>query len=339
MNFILKTLTLVFLTLLAFNTLALEQITGNWYGELKKHNIKMWMVVEGRNSNICTMMDSVHKKLNLAKTNLIKTVTATELKYNGMDFVKVNKVPEWCLAKIKKKSNNSYLTKVKPKKAYEKYSKPIKGCNSVEYPTLFDGKDKIVEGKKIFGGKKLFDGQVSCFVAKDEDSQLYTKYEIESGIYKGIKYRLYHSNGSGSIQGKKNNVLALGERYKDNWSTNCEIDVMDDKHWCSISKSHLQIGIDKSGEYFLNIGWKHYPDSKIVVRVDQNKLISSNEKVGFSSAQIKLIVKAMKTGVNVTTRYQEWPYQRNIDEKWDLWGYVEAIEILEKMYSEISLEN
>lgn len=70
---------------------------------------------------------------------------------------------------------------------------------------------------------------------------------IETGTYEGVKYRIYFSDGSGTIQGLPTNTLDyVGDKYGTNWSTQCRFDEMD-THWCSLNREDLQIGILKDG--------------------------------------------------------------------------------------------
>lgn len=162
---------------------------------------------------------------------------------------------------------------------------------------------------------------------------------IEEGIYKGVKYRIYYSDGSGSVQGLPANTLDyVGDNIGTNWSIQCKLDKMDDTHWCSLDRGDLRVGIWKDGTPFVSVGSSHYPNSMIAVRVDKNKPISASEKTGFTKAQSAEIIEQLKKGSSILTRYQEWPYQRNKDTSIDLFGFPQAWEILQKIYSSVKVQ-
>lgn len=156
---------------------------------------------------------------------------------------------------------------------------------------------------------------------------------IEEGVYDGIRYQIYFSDGSGRIQGLPANTLDyVRDKHETNWSTQCKLDEMDDTHWCSLEREDLMVGIRKDGTPFVSVGSSHYPNSKIAVRVDKNKPISASEKIGFTKEQSKAIIEQFKEGESVLTRYQEWPYQSNEDKSFELFGFPQAWEILQKLY-------
>src|SRR5690606_11704046 len=96
-------------------------------------------------------------------------------------------------------------------------------------------------------------GKIHCDVGLDYGSMKNNvSIRIETGEYQGLKYRIYHTDGSGSIQGLPGNTLdILGDQYGTNWSTRCVVDEMDDTAWCSISKSGVAAGIWKDGSKFI----------------------------------------------------------------------------------------
>jgi hypothetical protein len=193
----------------------------------------------------------------------------------------------------------------------------------------------VDEDELIKVNNTLFkNGTIICNVSFDYKTLKNNKrMRIETGTYDGIKYRIYFSDGSGTIQGLSTNTLDnISDKYETNWSTRCKRDEMDDKHWCSLGREDLRIGIWKDGTPFVSIGSSHYPDSDIAIRVDKNKPITASEKIGFTNAQSLEIIDQLKKGNSVLTRYQEWPYQSNKDTSLELFGFPQAWEILQKIY-------
>jgi hypothetical protein len=181
----------------------------------------------------------------------------------------------------------------------------------------------------------LFDsGDVKCHITVAfRTGKNNERTRSETGIYGKTKYRIYYSDGSGTIQGlPENNIDILHDKYGTNWSTSCHKDEMDDTYWCMLNKGNLHVGIEKSGDFFVQVGNQHYPGSISTIRVDKNSPIESGEKSSFNKTQTEQIIEALLKGQFVLTRYQKWPYQNNLDEKLELFGFAEAWHILNQIY-------
>jgi hypothetical protein len=177
-------------------------------------------------------------------------------------------------------------------------------------------------------------GKIKCEVSlnyRTLTSNIKTK--TENGSIKGVLYRTFYSDGSGSVQGLKTNTLDyVKDKYGTNWSISCKKDEMDDSRWCALDKGDLRVGIWKDGTSFISIGSEHYPNSSATIRIDKNKPITVSEKSGFTTAQSTEIIVALLSGISVLTRYQKWPYQSDIDNPTDLYGFPEAWELLNAIY-------
>jgi hypothetical protein len=178
-----------------------------------------------------------------------------------------------------------------------------------------DGKDVKKIKKTLFEGGKIRGGE-------------------ETGTFKGIKYRIF-SDKSGAIQGLPENTLESFKEYGTNWSLGCSIDEMDDTHFCYLDRKDLRVGIWKDGKTFIWIGNNHYPGSNIALRVDKNKPIIASEERGFTDSQSLEIIEQLKKGTSVLTRYKEWPYQSNEDQSFKTFGFPQAWEILQRVYSSV----
>lgn len=205
------------------------------------------------------------------------------------------------------------------------------GSYKSSFPTV-DSEEIIRTSMPLFQG-----GKIKCDVSLDfKLLNVNIKTRVEEGFLEGVKYRVYLSDGSGSIQGLSTNTLDYTkDKYDANWSTQCQIDEMDDTHWCSLGREDLRIGIWKDGTPFVSVGSSHYPDSNIAVRIDKNKPITALEKNGFTNTQSLEIIRQLKEGKLVLTRYQEWPYQSNKDRSMDVFGFPQAWKILQKVYESI----
>ncbi|MCJ7662980.1 MAG: hypothetical protein MUO24_01930 [Desulfobacterales bacterium] len=212
-------------------------------------------------------------------------------------------------------------------------------CPEIEYDESYKSNLPTVDEEEIIqSDRALFpNGILKCQVSFSYKTLKNNKrMRIEEGTYDGVRYRIFFSDGSGSIQGLPTNTLYyVKDKYGTNWSTQCKLDEMDDTHWCSLNKGDLRVGIWKDGTLFVSVGSSHYPNSKIAVRVDKNKPISASEKSGFTKAQSEAIIEELMKGNSVLTRYQEWPYQSNKDKSVDLFGFPQAWEILQKIYKSV----
>jgi len=216
-------------------------------------------------------------------------------------------------------------------------------CPKTEYDKNYKSNLPIIDKQEIIGRSEplMPHGNIRCKVEYNYKTfKNNLRWRIEEGIYQGIKYRIYFSDGSGSIQGLPTNTLEyLHDEYGTNWSTLCEIDKMNDTHWCFLEKRDLRVIMWKDGTLFVAIGSNHYPGSKMVVRVDKNKPISAPEKSGFTAAQTRSIIGQLIVGSTVVTRYKKWPYQSNNDESFELFGFPQALEILKKIYDSVESKN
>lgn len=191
------------------------------------------------------------------------------------------------------------------------------------------------EPELISRNTPLFEGgKITCNVSRDHrNTSRNILNRIETGTYKNIKYRIFYSDGSGSIQGDKSSTL---DYIKDlrivNWSSGCRVDGMNDKLTCYINKKNLTIGISQTGSNYVIVGSSHYPSSDIAVRIDQSSPIIANEKNGFTTQQSNSIISSLKAGEKILTRYQEWPYQINKDLVIETYGFNEAWEIINTIY-------
>jgi len=209
-------------------------------------------------------------------------------------------------------------------------------CPETEYAPGYRNSMPVLDEEEILklNGPLIPGGSLKCKVRFDYSTMKNNKrMRVESGEYEGVKYRIYFSDGSGAVQGlPTNNLEYPNDGSGTNWSTQCKVDKMDDKHWCYLDKADLRIGIWKDGVPYVSVGGSHYPRSDISVRIDKNKPITASEKLGFTTKQSLKIIMELKQGASITTRYQEWPYQRNIDKTIEAFGFIQAWEILQNIY-------
>lgn len=212
-------------------------------------------------------------------------------------------------------------------------------CPKTEYGKSYRGNNPTVNSIEIIKrNSPIFeDGEIKCNIDMDyRKPNTNVRSRTETGTYKNIKYRFYYTDGSGTIQGDENSTLdTIKDLHIKNWSTSCKKDAMDDKHWCTLTKEDVTFGIWKNGTYFINVGHSHYPRSKVTLRVDKNQPISISSDGEFSKKQIESLLSQIKNGQDIISRYQEWPYESNIDKTTSLYGFNAAWEILNAIYKEV----
>lgn len=176
-------------------------------------------------------------------------------------------------------------------------------------------------------------GILECKINSNYSTKSNKKSKIESGSINNVMYRVYYSDGSGSVQGLKTNTLDYAkDESGTNWFTHCTKDEMDDSRWCGLDKGDLSVMIWKDGTALVHIGHEHYPGSNVTIRIDKGKPITASEKLSFTRAQSDDIINALKSGKSALTRHQNWPYKKNIDTHIDLYGFTEAWSILNSIF-------
>lgn len=209
-------------------------------------------------------------------------------------------------------------------------------CPSTKYGSIYKPDKGITDKPEIVSSVPLTDsGKITCKVDWGFRSGTNDRVRVERGVYKGLKYRVYYSDGSGAIQGLSGNTLHFREALNDNWRTTCRVDGMDDSHWCALLRGSLAIGIGKSGRPLVSIGSEHFPGSKITIRIDKNPPITAMAGNGFSEQQAKEIIDQLKGGETVLTRYVKWPRQSNVDESHVLFEVEPALELLKKLHESV----
>lgn len=157
-------------------------------------------------------------------------------------------------------------------------------------------------------------------------------------------------------EGKKNEVayeyrifpklligLVANEEYKEvgkmsllsgDWYIKCDIDLMTDQKSCilKISKGRepmfplVFIFLENHSLEGICIGAKHYPGSKIFLRVDKNPPHSApaKQKCFINTSKI---LKEIRAGKVVKTRFQKWPSKSLVDHEISTYGLPLAIEL------------
>lgn len=161
--------------------------------------------------------------------------------------------------------------------------------------------------------------------------------QIETGTVNGVAYRYYYSDGSGTFEGVSGNGITPGAKYdfKQNWSVSCKKDPIDDSKYCNMSKADLSIFLFSKSGLYVSIGGNNYPGSDVAIRVDTQPATIGNEKAQFSGDKAKQIIDALKSGKQITTRYQKWPQGYDTTSTFDLSGFNEAFQFINWAFGKI----
>lgn len=182
----------------------------------------------------------------------------------------------------------------------------------------------------------LPNGEIVCHISSNYSSKNKTngRYRREEGTYQGVKYSSYYSSGISHVQGRKSNVLDyLRDPKNSNWKINCDFDEINDTHTCNLFKQDLSVGIWHDNTPFVLVGHGHYPNSDFTIRTNKNTPHATSISTGFSDSEASEIIHELIEGKSAVTRYKEWPYDKNEDKKIDLFGFAQAWELLNKIYS------
>lgn len=199
------------------------------------------------------------------------------------------------------------------------------GCSSFDTSSVeLDKNRNITLIASVFETNKIVsDSQILCGIDSDYATNSYKVSFKETFIIDGVPVGIQHIDGSGTI----------GKNYSDSkaWHTACKSDAMTDEHTCAIMKDDLVIIKSKDG-YQAIIGTKHFPNTTALIRIDKNKPIESGEKGQYSHQQSADLINEMANAKTVTTRFTQWPYEKNVDSTIDMTNFNAAKKVLDLIY-------
>jgi hypothetical protein len=156
-------------------------------------------------------------------------------------------------------------------------------------------------------------------------------YQVEFGVRDGFGYRLYYSDGSGSLTeaGKESDYLS-----PDLWAIGCKVDSMDDSKVCYLHKGALFAWYAGGEKWSVHVGdGRNSPKTDIAVRIGDGEAIRGEEPE-FSLEKSRKIVEALKSELRVRTRFFKWPSGIGEDE-FDAKGFKVALELIKWLYASL----
>lgn len=153
--------------------------------------------------------------------------------------------------------------------------------------------------------------------------------KFESGSINSVDYRFYYSDGSGSFSGLEGGgSLNALNTYSDHWRISCSKDIITDKKECTVGKKELWISVGIGRPPIVIVGGEHFPNSVSIVRLDDKAPISNRpgDNGLFPRSTSPALVNKIKNAKTISTRYMRWPDKYWVDDKWDLYGFNEAMQ-------------
>lgn len=115
------------------------------------------------------------------------------------------------------------------------------------------------------------------------------------------------------------------------WNISCKKDHFNGVKHCDISKKSIAV-FYINNKYSVVVGRQQFPRSTSAIKVDENTTIYGYEG---GSKSPEIVIKQMKSGKLLHTRYQEWPYQYNKDEDIDLTDFKERFDEMMELYKKL----
>jgi len=192
---------------------------------------------------------------------------------------------------------------------------------------------EIVENDRKIDGPVFPDAEIECHLYPRPGGTI-VRNRSEVGSYDGLRYSIFYESGIGSVQGVPDDPVK-GRVLGEDWGFWCELDEFDDLHTCILRRDDLRIVLTKDGSPLVIVGSDHYPDSEVAIRFDKDEALMASETIQFSGESAELIIKRLRTAKRVLTRYQEWPYQKNLDNSFEPYGFEQAWEMMTHFYETV----
>lgn len=194
---------------------------------------------------------------------------------------------------------------------------PVNAVGEVAKPDLLVSCEPFTPGGEV----KLSDASATMRAA----------HKSENGSLNGVRYTISYEDGGATFQGERGDEReALSWWNRRNWDIGCKIDPITDRKSCHLNSGNFWIFQHAKGRPIVSIGADHYPGSTVAIRIDRSTPFNTSavNDGSFSADTSARIVRALKKGSAVTTRYMEWPYRAWVDETFELLGFNEAFSYL-----------
>lgn len=145
-----------------------------------------------------------------------------------------------------------------------------------------------------------------------------------SGTLAGVRYAQY-GDASGWVDATPQGSSAnTGQQNR--WSIRCDRDAMTNKKTCTANLDDLWVAAQQDGRITVSVGYKHFPGSTTSIRIANSRYDTKDRDGDF--LQSNAIVKQLKDGNKLVTRYMKWPYRSWIDVERELYGADAAVALV-----------
>lgn len=203
-----------------------------------------------------------------------------------------------------------------------------------ESPTALDTRLGVDTLASVFSALITPDGRRSCQLFGDESRNYFLV--TQRGVIRGSAYE-FREDGTGWVAVTPGSPVHVWMADAV-WQIDCKIDKIDDSRSCYTRRGELWIFRGSIG-YWISIGGNHYPGSVVTLRIDGRPALTAPAKAGFSKGAATQALGQLRGGKLARTRYQEWPYDENIDGEVALAGIAAALDLMELAYVALGSPN
>lgn len=179
------------------------------------------------------------------------------------------------------------------------------------------------------------DSRVYCEYYPDRERQLNFLVMREHGRLQGVEYKLHYSDGSAVIQGTDGERLE-DANYNDNWHLSCRSAGPAAQVLCALTRDDIVIERSADGRIGLTVGADYLKSSDVLVRVKEQSAVKASAAEGYTPVQIDRIIQQMRAGESLDSRYHKRDRQRPTDRKTSLYGFNQAMFLMENIMEQLA---
>ena len=183
---------------------------------------------------------------------------------------------------------------------------------------------------QVITGSKVY-----CDYYPDREQQLNLLVAREHGFIDGVEYELHYADGSAVIQGEVGKGLDNAE-YTDNWHLSCRNSESAGQVLCNINRDDIVIKRSVDGRCGLTVGADYLKSSDMLIRVKEQSAVKASAAEGYTPVQNDRIIQQMRAGESLDSRYHKRDRQRPTDRKISLYGFNQAMFLMEKMHGTVA---
>jgi hypothetical protein len=128
-------------------------------------------------------------------------------------------------------------------------------------------------------------------------------------------------------------IVSYDSSLLGDWASSCKKDKFNNAKQCTLYRLHGQITVSIiNGNYLVRVGSNHFPSSDSALKIDGNPTLYGKEG---SINNPRKAIEQLKFGSIAHTRFKEWPYQSNKDDKEPLDNFREAFDQMMLEYKKL----